>query len=95
MINAASLKDLIESIKSNPLTEKLKFDNEGSKCFRVDLVLTKAQCEMVDSLSIRSVDQGRTVKLGFDNESSLVASRGTHSGTRQAYRFQYVEFRYA
>ncbi len=92
MLNLNSLNDLIESVKNNPLTVKSKFDNDGSNCFCLDVVLTKAQAEKVDALAIRKHDQGRTVKLGFDNESILVAARGTHNGTRLAYRFQAVQY---
>lgn len=92
MLNVNSLNELIESVKSNPLTVKSKFDNEGSKCFCVDVVLTKFEAAKVDAMAIRKHDQGRTVKLGFDNESVLVGSRGTHNGTRLAYRFQVMQY---
>lgn len=92
MLNVNSVSELVESVKQSPLTVKSKFDNEGSKCFCVDVVLTKEQAEKVDAMAIRKHDQGRTVKLGFDNESVLVGSRGTHKGTRLAYRFQVVQY---
>lgn len=92
MLNVNSLNELIESVKASPLTVKSKFDNDGSKFFCVDVVLTKSQAEKVDAMAIRKHDQGRTVKLGFDDESILVATRGTHNGTRLAYRFGVVEY---
>jgi hypothetical protein len=92
MLNVNSLNELIESVKTSPLTIKSKFDNDGSKCFCVDVVLTKAEAAKVDAMAIRKHDQGRTVKLGFDNEYVLVATRGTHNGTRLAYRFQAVQY---
>lgn len=92
MLNVNSLNELIQSVKTSPLTVKTKFDNDGAKCFCVDVVLTKAEAAKVDAMAIRKNDQGRTVKLGFDNESVLVATRGTHNGTRLAYRFQAVQY---
>lgn len=92
MLNLTNLETLIESVKNHSLAVKSIFDNDGSKCFCVDLVLTKKEAGLVDAMAIRKHDQGRTVKLGFDNESVLVASRGTHNGTRLAYRFQAVQY---
>lgn len=92
MLNVNSLNELIESVKTSPLSVKSKFDNDGSKCFCVDVVLTKAEADKVDAMAIRKHDQGRIVKLGFDNESVLIAARGTHNGTRLAYRFQVVQY---
>lgn len=95
MFNANNFQTLVESVKSNPLTSRVPFDSEGSKAWQLDLCLSRKQAADVDALATRKHDQGRTVKLGFDNEMALVAVRGTHNGTRLAYRFQYVEFSYA
>ena len=95
-INTSSVSALFDSVMVNSFGFVPNFDNDGTRCRKVECYLNDAQAKAVDALASHSHDGQTSVKLSFnmgDGYKDLVATRGVYKSTRFYYKFQAVEYR--